>query len=280
MSQHKIIITADLHYPMTPADMLRAHAKKISRLKPDIVVIAGDIGETRLSLANVRDALDFYRDIISAKCPILVIPGNHDLWTDHDEYSSLQLWETLLKQETTRAGCLWLEGNYVVRQDIAIVGSYLHYDYSAIDTVGPCSKLPPAWFEKNKGSYNNDGNYMRGLPDDKTFADQIGKVFLDQLHQAQDNPEVNHIVVVTHVACLEEQMCRHPHDANWAMATPYFGNLTYQKAILACDKVRWVVSGHSHKGRKEIIQRGQMEDVQAVSLDADYRKPEHIVVEL
>jgi 3',5'-cyclic AMP phosphodiesterase CpdA len=275
----KLVITADLHYPTTSRKTLFSFAEQIRSRNPFAVALAGDIGEVYHSIDCFDICLSIFREVLK-ETPILVLAGNHDLWVPRDAtWNSLHLFNTLLPSLAQRHDCHWLETENYIDGKVAFVGSYLHYDYSAKDTVGPASQLPDEWYEQNRDAILND-RFMQGLPRDRDFAKQLGEGFRERLQAAQNDPQIATIVVLTHVPCLEEQMTRHPHDFQWAMATPYFGNLSHQKFIRGLSKVRYVVSGHSHSANNTTTNRDNMPELRIINLGSDYRKPEFECIEL
>lgn len=276
----KIAITADLHYSITSPTNITQLAQGMLDHQPDVVVIAGDVAEVLVDIDLFSDCLNIFSSLF--KCPILVLAGNHDLWVkdNNAKINSIQLWDSTLEELTKNAGCIWLEHRNWKKDSVAIVGSYLHYDFSAKDIVGPMAQLPIEYFIVNKAKIINDGNFMHGLPDDVEFARQIGTTFIRKLKAAQNDRKIKHIVIVTHVPCLEQQMTRRPHDQEWAIATPYFGNLSHQKDILSCDKVKFVISGHSHRPEEAIISRGQKPDIAATVIGSDYHDPKCKIIEI
>lgn len=264
----KIVITCDLHFGPTGKKTVTKMLQEIQNEQPDVVVLAGDIGEGE---KNIDRCLGLFDPLA---CPVLVLAGNHDLWVDEGE-SSLEMWnETLPELVTLQHKYLWLEEKNHYIRNIAIVGSYLHYDYSAADKVGVSAGLTDAYWQENKRHVNNDGWYMRGLPSDKEFAATIGKAFVTRLEEAQQREKITQIIVVTHVPCLERQITRRPHNHSWSLGTPYFGNITYESKILGCSKVTHVISGHSHQD-----ERHDINGVQAIVIPSDYGAPKYEVIE-
>lgn len=264
----KIAFTSDIHFPITNIIQLRNHIQAIKNDNPDIVVIAGDIAESRIDHKLLKTVLNEFRQYFNK---VLVLAGNHDLW-NNKQCSTIELWDSFIEQSCDTCGCFYLEkSNYIV-DDICFVGSYMHYDYSAKDTIGPCSSFSNKYLQINKGKINNDGNYM-SIFDDIEFANKICEDFMHRLTKAADNPAIKKIVLVTHVPCLEEQMLRKPFDYNWSLGTPYFGNLTYQDIINKIDKIIGVISGHSHQ--KYYNKTNQRE---VFVIGADYKKPQHVCI--
>jgi len=272
----KIIVTSDLHYPTTSKDQIMDLIRDIKEEKPHFLVIAGDIGENRISSYMFYDCLDFFAQQ-GLDCLIGVIAGNHDLWAPqayngHILISSLTLWERYLKSMTENTGAIWLESQNIVFGNVAIVASMLHYDFSAIDKNGSAS-FSKAYFIKHKKEIVNDGKFFVDLPNDISFAKSIGDSFRERLLSAQNNPDIKEIIVVTHVPCLEPQITRKPWDFQWSVATPFFGNLSHQELILSCDKVSNVISGHSHQDI-DIKFAGKRVAV----IGSDYGSPKYITI--
>lgn len=268
-----------MHYSPNPGRVyaLEEFARQAVSVDPDVVVLAGDIGETLVSTDCFGDCLSLFRE--NFDCPILVLPGNHDLWVyPKNNHNSRDLWEHTLQSITESLNCFWLEGSNWIHDRIAIVGSYLHYDYSAADKTGAAAGMPDDFWAKNKHKVINDGNYLHGLPDDKTFAKQIGDGFRKRLLEAQNDPQIDSIVIVTHVPCMECQMTRRPQIFDWTLGTPYFGNLSHQEEILACNKVHNVISGHSHQGNDNTVTREGRADLRVVNLSADYGRPAYEII--
>ena len=275
----KLVVTADLHYPTTSKATLRAFAEQIYSQDPSVVALAGDLGEVYHSIDCFDSCLSLLREVLK-ETPILVLAGNHDLWVPLGvPWDSVNLFNELLPRVTLAHKCHWLETENYIDGKTAFVGSYLHYDYSAKDTVGPASLLPDEWYEQNRDKILND-RFLKGLPSDREFAKKLGEGFRKRLQAAQDDHQIAIIIVLTHVPCLEEQITRLPQDFQWASATPYFGNLSHQDFIKGLDKVRYVVSGHSHKAIKTTADRGDMPEMQIINLGSDYGKPEFECIEL
>lgn len=279
MKDHiKVAVTADLHLGITPIAAIEAVADKMASEDPDVIVLAGDIAESRIDYELFHRCVSCFREKNTTSdrkygVPVQTIVGNHDLWVgDSRILDSLDLWEFRGKSS--------LEIENWVKDGVAIVGSYLHYDYSARDTTGVTSAFGTDYFAANKGRVNNDGHYLEGLPSDIEFADSIGSKFMSRLQQAQNDNSIDSIVVITHVPCVEQQITRRPFDMAWSLGTPYFGNITYQDQIMGCSKVTNIVSAHSHVGVDVTVDRDDAASVRIINLDSDYHKPSYVVCDV
>lgn len=276
----KIAVTADLHYGITRSHQIKEMINRIMEQSPDAIAIGGDVGEV---IQGVNSYTNCLRMFTETKLPVLVVSGNHDLWTydEPDKPDSLTLWNEIIPTRTRAARAIWLEGENWVSGKVAVVGSYLHYNYTGRDTVGPTVGFADEYFAVNKKNIlPPEGEHMIGLPSDIEFAKQIGDRFLTRLQSAQADPNIESIVVVTHVSCMECQMSRNPHDASWSFGTPYFGNLSYENDIKQCSKVKFVVSGHSHQPSYTVINRGKTADLVVHNLGSDYRKPDFVMLNI
>ncbi len=71
----KVAVVSDLHHGEVYGDCVRRLAEDLRTRKPDVVAIAGDVGESPELFA---EALGLF----VGPWPLLVIVGNHDLWSD------------------------------------------------------------------------------------------------------------------------------------------------------------------------------------------------------
>jgi len=273
----KTAFTADIHnHPsFVSGDLLNRFADEVRSEKPDLIILGGDIGET---LADP----ELVRKVFQAFGGGAFVLGNHDLWCRSLSYSSHDLWDKILPEMGAEEGWHYLERENWIKNGIAVVGSYLHYDYSAADPEGAAvthiGTNFPEWttdeyYERMKKRVVNDAKYFKGLPRDKVFAEQIGEGFRKRLLDAEKDPEVHSIIVATHVPCMPSQITRKPQEWHWSCATAYFGNLSHTETIMGCSKVKYVFSGHSHQGNRATVEFHDGHEVEVINLDADYGKP-------
>lgn len=245
MKTIKIAYTSDLHYPTTAKDVIVQFVKQLKKINPDILIIGGDIAE---GSTNLDTCLKLFSDL---DCTKMAVAGNHDLWTVNGITSDVawDLFPTICKDN----GFLYLEDENFILGNIAFVGSYLHYDYSAKDTKNPVTMMNDEWYGINKINFNNDARFLMGLPDDIDFSRKISNKFVDRLRKAQEDENVKKIVIATHVPCLESQIVRKSNSPQWCISNAYFGMLTHEKEILKTTKVSHVISGHSHQDVRQTI---------------------------
>lgn len=73
-----IIHISDLHYGKTHKDVSEQLVDAFSKLKPDLVVISGDLTQ-RAKTKEFESAKSFLQDLKKASLSTFVIPGNHDI---------------------------------------------------------------------------------------------------------------------------------------------------------------------------------------------------------
>lgn len=277
----RIGFTTDTHLcdGLTSIDSLQEMAEDLRACSLDLLLHGGDIAETRVDLGLYQQALE----ILSGPYDAAGVCGNHDLWVGpNSPHTSWDLWTKILPEATVAAGWQWLETSNWVRDDVAVVGCYLHYNYSAADPEGVCiirkNQTAPDWtmdeyYERMKKSVVNDAKFFSSLPRDKEFAAQMGAEFEKRLQQAEDDPKVHSIVIVTHVPCMPCQITRKPQDWHWSCATAYFGNITHSEFILGLTKVKAILSGHSHQDNDTLVAFHDGHEARVLTLGADYGDP-------
>ncbi|GBD37421.1 3',5'-cyclic adenosine monophosphate phosphodiesterase CpdA [bacterium HR36] len=279
-----LAVTADLHYPKTPNYTLTHLSLAIERQRPDVLVLAGDLGDSSVHTAA---SLAFFRRL---PCPKLVLVGNHDLYPDTNSsmsfspvsepavqqpvqrlggYSSAQLWQKELRRQIEAQDGVWLEDTIFVRNSVAIVGTIAWYDYSAAD---PQLGYGPEIFAREKRFFSTDDR-INWPWSDQEFAAMVSRDFLRRLDAAVAHPQVAHVVVVTHVPILEQQLLRRPGDKHWGFSNAYFGNLTLGREVLRREKVCLIVSGHTHIGRRSYFLAPNGRVVQAAVVGRRQRQP-------
>ncbi len=314
----KIAITADIHYApkfatmqftprFTSKAILQSMMVRMLSREPDLIVLAGDIGETQVNKNYFRKALQVITGVCDSDAHIAAVLGNHDIWSN-DHPTSLELWETTLPQ-VMKEEIVWnLENKNWVKDGVAVIGSYLHYDYSSQDDKGLAvenihNRFPDLtteefeerfrctrndfqklsleqYYARYKYLANNDGKYLVGLPPDPIFSRQIGEGFRKRLQAAEDDPAVHSIVIVTHVPCMYCQITRHPYNLGWSIGTPYFGNLSHEDFIRGLTKVKHVVSAHSHNKEHSVVTFNDGHEVPVQVIESEYGNPTSIIVEV
>ena len=125
----KVVITSDLHLGITTREEIEPLVAAIDAERPDLTVIAGDIGEGE---TNIRACLALFQGLPGE---IVAIGGNHDVWALSEPWklggaSSQEMWERALPGAVRDAGMRWLEAEAWRGGSLAVAGSIAWYDYS------------------------------------------------------------------------------------------------------------------------------------------------------
>lgn len=266
-----IVVASDLHLGITKEEPIRALVERIADAKPELTVLAGDIGER---LARVRECLALFEGVPGR---IAVLAGNHDVWAFRDGPSSQDMWERHLPAAVREAGMIWLEEEDCRVGSVAVVGSLAWYDYSAVDPTTP--PYPPEFFASEKPARNLDGRSVNWPWSDVTFAGRLGEALCERLDALEADESARDILVVTHVPLCERQMRRRPDDPRWGFGNAYFGNLTLGRRVLAYPKVRRIVSGHTHIPASGVEPREGLRDVAVEIVPSDFGSPQCVALD-
>ncbi len=269
----RLAVTADLHYGITDRNTIARLVSDIAAAECDVVCLAGDIGEPE---TNFRAALKMFATL---GIPCGVVAGNHDVWAN--DYSSQELWDTVLPRITTAEGLTWLEQENLILGSLGICGTIGWYDYSAGDARLP--HYTADRYEREKSRFNMDGERIDWLRNDREFAQGVLSGFRRRIGDLQDNSDISTIAVITHVPPFQEQVIRKPvDDFLWNVNNAYFGNLTLGEEIVRHDKTALVVSGHTHVDVDTYIHNTPLNNshIHIVTIGSQYRNPRYSVFEL
>ncbi len=273
----RIAATSDLHFDpdnkvLTPPTLIAAAADAFlaqqQNQPPDLVILAGDLGHGR---RNFQECVE----IFTKRCKnVAVIAGNHDVWRDpEEEHTSWHMWEHELPRICRDVGAIWLEQQDIQLGALRVVGSMAWYDYSGIPDTFVKYKRDPDLVRQLKRMLNNDANWIDWSYSDLDFAAILRRQLIERIQKAQDDPAVKAIAVATHVPILWEQMETKNDDEAWSLSNAYFGHMTLGEAVRNVEKLRLVLSGHTHIGKHGVIQRQEMKPLQYHVVPSDYQEP-------
>ncbi|HEX8731888.1 MAG TPA: metallophosphoesterase [Ktedonobacterales bacterium] len=277
----RIVITSDLHLGISGADEIAALVEAIAAERPDLTVIAGDIGEGE---ANVRACLDLFRGLPGQ---VAALGGNHDVWALSAPWraggpGSQELWERTLPEAAREAGMLWLEEEDWRSGGLAVAGSIAWYDYT-----GAAEDIPPQTEEywrnfkrtvlPNGRLLNPDAKFINWPWSDVEFASARADALVKRMGALESDPGVEDILLVTHVPIFREQLIIRADVPNWGYGNAFFGNMTLGARLRGSPKLRAVVSGHTHIGRTETLADEQATPVWVIP--SDFHAPRYVVYE-
>ena len=135
----RVLLLSDIHVagPDMPPERLARLVKDFNALKPDLVLIAGDLVSERRVATHIYTAAEVVAPLrnLRARLGIVVAPGNHDHWFDPGA----------LAQELRAIGIAVLQ-NQAVQRGALIIGG-VDDDYSGHDdiplTYAAMAKFPP-----------------------------------------------------------------------------------------------------------------------------------------
>jgi len=264
----KIIYTSDLHIDAIPYydhSRFRSFLYLIKAYEPDYIIFGGDNCE-RWEYTSQFFSL-YRREIPNIKTAL--IPGNHDLWSYHKDTKREAIYDHIRKT-CKEYDITFLEENPIVDGKILLCGTIGWYDYSAKPEAENTEFLIV-----NKGTMNNDGNYIISDIGDLEFAEQCKKRLLKNIRANQKN--VSDILVFTHVPVLKETLAPPPYGKNareWYMSNSYFYNFSIGKELLKNKKVKLIISGHVHR-----YMSGMSKNVHYAVCGSDYGEPEALFID-
>jgi len=267
----RMAVTADIHLGITSGDVVAEMLDRIVSSSADALVVAGDVGEP---LGNFRKCLSL---LSATGLPVGVLAGNHDLWSTHGRYTSVDLFEGLLPAACRDAGVVWLEQDDLrLPSGVAVCGSIAWYDYSHFRPE------EQARIARRKRELNNDSRYIDWPHTDNGFAELCRERLLRRLGALEQDSGVRSVILVTHVPVFEVQQVLLPSDnpdSKW-----YFGNNMTGDAVLGSNlrKLRWVVSGHTHRGVAPRPVPGCVTEpsIHTATVGSDYYIPDFVSIEL
>lgn len=267
----RVLVASDLHLEFTGLEPIRRLVAGMDRQDPDLVVLAGDIGNP----SHMFEAC--LTCFLQLSCPVAVLPGNHDIWNSLGE-TSIALYNEILPEMTRSMGYHWLENDgLVLPSGLGVAGSIGWYDYSARE---PSYNQTDEEIVAIKSRYAMDALKVDWEYTDPAFAELCRERLHRQMRQLEENPEVKYILVVTHVPLFETQMERNPDDRDWSLGNSYFGHLTLGEELQVYTKLRWVVSGHTHVGMNGVVNRDGMDPIATAVIPSDYGKPRWVELEV
>ncbi|MFM2409819.1 MAG: hypothetical protein RL481_647, partial [Pseudomonadota bacterium] len=112
----RLLLISDIHVaaPDMPPERLAQLVRQFNALKPDMVLIAGDLVSEKRTATHIYTPKEVVAPLAGLKAPlgVLVAPGNHDHWFDPDA----------LREEMTAIGLTVLQNDAVQRGPLIIGG--------------------------------------------------------------------------------------------------------------------------------------------------------------
>lgn len=260
----KIAITADLHWGVRPsgddATRLLVSVLKDEELRPDLLILAGDLGAGK----DFGPCLDLFADI---PCRKALVPGNHDIWVESQDPrgDSWTVYEDVLANAAQQRGFHYLDQGplFLEQSGLAIVGSINWYDYSW--SIERLRQQEPDWEERlrrkqlSRGRHN-DGRFIRWQHSDESFTEHVvGRL---ERHLASAWRYADRAIVVTHHPAFYG--LNFPRDDEETLSTDallwdaFSGNQALEN-VLENDshRVPLIFSGHTHRQRENRLKESR-----------------------
>lgn len=231
----RIGIISDLHVDEAPeGEVLAALAARTSILKPDTIIIPGDLSSSwRTSLRLVEDLEDL------TGLPVFFVPGNHDLWNrDHPEENA----QTATAALGRHPGCL--SGRRISFRGWNLLGETGWYDSSFAEGRFSSEEISLMAFG---GRTWQDSLYTRWPEPMEARC----RLFMEALGHSLEGLDASRTIVVTHVVPRIEFTVR-PPEGIWTYFNALLGSASYG-AMLAARGVRASLFGHVHYRSRMVL---------------------------
>ncbi|MFA5489435.1 MAG: metallophosphoesterase [Candidimonas sp.] len=207
--------------------------------KSDVLIVAGDVSNyVSSSVYFLEKAKQHYKTVI-------FVEGNHEY------YSSIPMDDIVsyLKKSSNEIGFYYMDGtNYVIVEDVAIVGINMWYDFHYA-TGCDANESKYTWYKSSSDSrritFKNSPEIMA-----KSAIDIIENTIKD----LNENPSIRSIVVVTHTSPITEAILVKEDDDIWNSINGAYGCKEAQRLFKYSKITNWVF-GHVHS-QHDIIKDG------------------------
>ena len=244
----RICCFGDLHYYGVRKD-LEVLTRNIENtcLETNVVVIVGDLTSYG-SFSHLEEVLGAVKEVVEP-LPILVVPGNHDIYVIPEEVSrgiNSLLKLNLFNEMLEKMDCVALMRRPFIVHDVGFVGSMGWYDYS----------FAPDWLglriddfrEKSLGlSIWADREFVKLPFSDEEFTLMLLNRFEEHIKQIYD--EVEKVVAVLHHVPFRE-LIHYKLRPEWDYFSTFMGSESFGYVIRRYGKVKLVLHGHQHNGVK------------------------------
>jgi len=236
----KILATSDTHYGEDDeADhATRRLAEQVVGSDADIFALVGDVAGA--GTREFRRCLEAFQDFNGRK---LVVPGNHDMWTDGPD--SYRKYQRHLPEVAEDCGFHMLDRGPVVVADTAFIGNMGWYDYSFRDR-----SLDLSTADYRSKSMEGVGTWMDKVHVNWELTDEeFTSMCLRRLrrHYRRVHERAERVVVILHHVPFEELLYEDTEDLKWKYCRAYLGSRRFGEAIRKWDDVAAVICGHRHR---------------------------------
>ena len=271
----EILFTADLHLninatnPRSGRSAMEDFAEAILREKPDVVVVAGDIGaagHAARHLTEIRNAV--------GNRPLAITLGNHDFWLSsigHAQFSHLDQVVTRFWREPARdLDIVLLDRKNLDLGEIVVAGCYGHFDLGHAEPG-----LQVGGVEVTEAIYLSGGmdglfwNDFRFIPNCATRIQEEAMEQASGLACRMDAAITSgkRLLVAVHT-CPWRELNGHPLSGDESdILAAYSGNSLLGKEIeRRAGHVDFLVCGHTHVP----VPEQELHSIRCLNVGADY----------
>ena len=271
----KILFTADLHLnihapnPRSGRSAMEDFAEAIRREKPEVVVVAGDIGTASHAARHLTEI----RNAVGDR-PLAITLGNHDFWLPsicHAQFSNLDQVVTRFWREPARdLDIVLLDRENLDLGEIAVAGCYGHFDLGHAEPglhVGGVEVTKSIYLSGGMGGlYWGDFRY---IPNCAIGIREEAREQADGIASRMDAAIAagKSLLIATHT-CPWRELNGHPlrGDASDILSA-YSGNsLLGRKIESRANHIDFLLCGHTHKRVREQC----LHNIRCLNVGADY----------
>ena len=271
----KILFTADPHLNIPATNRrtglyaLEVFKKYVDYEKPDVVVVAGDIGSPKRAANHLAEIRELVGDRLLA-----ITLGNHDFWLDslgHAQYSCLDQVVTRYWQEPARdVGAVLLDRENADLGDLTLVGGYGHFDLGLAEP-----DLHVRGIRITKDIYHSGGmdglfwNDFRFIPNCATRIQAEAEEQAARIAARMDDAisKGKRLLMAIHT-CPWRALNAHPVTGDPTdILSAYSGNSLLGREIeKRAAAVDFLMCGHTHK----VVLEQKIHGIPCVNVGADY----------
>jgi 3',5'-cyclic AMP phosphodiesterase CpdA len=246
----RIAFSSDFHIDASETNRKAVEniAERMRAAAPDVVVIAGDVGNT---LEQLGETLTFFSDLC---VPKFFVAGNHDVWVEeaNPDIDSREKYEVRVPRVCDQFGFTDLSREPVIIDNVGFVGSLGWYDYSFADPMLDLAHEDywrgryedRIWWDKEMAFWSSRGG-GNGASGERIRDPEVCQEMVATLgtHLQTIEGRVDRIIAVVHTLPFLQTLPR--SDPPYYLDA-FTGAAGLGETLARCDKVTHQIGGHKH----------------------------------
>lgn len=240
----RLAVISDIHIDLNGAPVLDALCARVRAVSPDILIVAGDIATGAATFLSTLLALK------SCAPELLVVAGNHDVWTSPKaRLAGLDSWawlDKLLPALCTEAGAHLLDAGPVVFGNVGFAGSLGWFDLTMrehlLDVPADAyrtGRFGAVMWNDHRFAHFDDGQGKN------LSSEVIAERLRDRLSAHLKGLSTSRVVAVTHMLAWDRQVARRDR-AGWSFVNAFMGSLRMGELLQADPRIELAIAGHTH----------------------------------